>query len=431
MAGRTVKSTPKRIPPDYDGSTVKRGGNKLVVKIKTLTPLYTGGIDGTMDRIHETGILGSLRWWYEAIVRGLGGWACDPTTDGRCPDNEGNYCDVCAVFGATGLQRAFRMEGPVWWNEQRDRRLTIKVRGNRGWFLGRGFMGQADLKFIPLRLPEGWAREDLWQSLLLIWTLIARWGGLGPKTQQGYGVVQADFNGKTLNVEQALQAFERLKKRSDRREVVHNDNRPSLDGFFLTKARFDLGKHDAKEWLLNQIQKPTLGRTKQEFEEESRWYLEPSNGRNPVLPQAPVVRYYLRGLIKQTKHNSQWVFSHNDRHLLMGEQGRKSLIHVSHAYPVENNLWEFRIWGWIPEQLPDSANRSTVLQHLRRWLGVSQERIWHKAQTNNETLWHRLQMQNVQVCWFTKGSEKPDSYLRVLLNGCEYASSRGGSGSEG
>ena len=40
----------------------------LTVKIRTLTPLWTGGLDGTMDRIHETGIIGSLRWWYEAIV---------------------------------------------------------------------------------------------------------------------------------------------------------------------------------------------------------------------------------------------------------------------------------------------------------------------------------------------------------------------------
>jgi CRISPR-associated protein Cmr1 len=42
--------------------------------LTTLTPLWSGGVaKGEMDRIHETGILGSLRWWYEAIVRGLGG----------------------------------------------------------------------------------------------------------------------------------------------------------------------------------------------------------------------------------------------------------------------------------------------------------------------------------------------------------------------
>ena len=52
--------------------------NTLSIRVHTLTPLWTGGVDGTMDRIHETGILGSLRWWYESIVRGLGGSACNP-----------------------------------------------------------------------------------------------------------------------------------------------------------------------------------------------------------------------------------------------------------------------------------------------------------------------------------------------------------------
>ena len=47
-------------------------------KLTTLTPLWTGGVSGRCDRLHETGIIGSLRWWYEAVVRGLGGEACDP-----------------------------------------------------------------------------------------------------------------------------------------------------------------------------------------------------------------------------------------------------------------------------------------------------------------------------------------------------------------
>lgn len=79
------------------------------VEVKTLTPLWTSGVDGTMDRVHETGILGSLRWWYEAIVRGLDGSACDPR-EHSCPDKDGRYCDVCAVFGATGLKRSWRVQ---------------------------------------------------------------------------------------------------------------------------------------------------------------------------------------------------------------------------------------------------------------------------------------------------------------------------------
>jgi len=56
----------------------------ITFNVKTLTPLWTGGSDGKMDRVHETGIIGSIRWWYEVIARGLGYYVCDPTSDNRC-----------------------------------------------------------------------------------------------------------------------------------------------------------------------------------------------------------------------------------------------------------------------------------------------------------------------------------------------------------
>ncbi|MCD5415521.1 type III-B CRISPR module RAMP protein Cmr1, partial [Candidatus Bipolaricaulota bacterium] len=36
----------------------------LTITLKTITPLWTGGVDGTCNRLHATGIIGSLRWWY-------------------------------------------------------------------------------------------------------------------------------------------------------------------------------------------------------------------------------------------------------------------------------------------------------------------------------------------------------------------------------
>jgi len=61
---------------------VKEGGmEEYTVKIKALTPLWTGDAERKSNKIRETGIIGSLRWWYEALIRGLGGNACDPTND--------------------------------------------------------------------------------------------------------------------------------------------------------------------------------------------------------------------------------------------------------------------------------------------------------------------------------------------------------------
>ena len=37
-------------------------------KLRTLTPLWTGGVDQKPDRLHETRLMGSLRWWFEVFV---------------------------------------------------------------------------------------------------------------------------------------------------------------------------------------------------------------------------------------------------------------------------------------------------------------------------------------------------------------------------
>jgi len=88
----------------------------MEITLKTLTPLWTGGIDQTSDRLHETGLIGSLRWWYEALVRGLGGYACDPTSNDCCKYDpkkidppEKQLCAACYLFGCTGWARKFRL----------------------------------------------------------------------------------------------------------------------------------------------------------------------------------------------------------------------------------------------------------------------------------------------------------------------------------
>jgi len=43
--------------------------------LKALTPIWSGGIEGKSDRLVPTGLVGSIRWWFEVLVRGLGGAA--------------------------------------------------------------------------------------------------------------------------------------------------------------------------------------------------------------------------------------------------------------------------------------------------------------------------------------------------------------------
>lgn len=163
-----------------------------------------------MDRIHETGILGSLRWWYEAIVRGLGGTACDPSKHicnfddekyrkSRAPDEkqrlrDAGLCDVCQVFGATGWQRRFRLEillpqGEIDVTEgmfPSGRIHPTKRQGEyraSGWLLHGGYHGELILRFIG-------DEHILCCEILPMLQLIEKRGALGAKTSLGYGVFQ-------------------------------------------------------------------------------------------------------------------------------------------------------------------------------------------------------------------------------------------------
>jgi CRISPR-associated protein Cmr1 len=156
---------------------------EMKITLKTLTPLWTGGIDQTTDRLHETGLIGSLRWWYEALVRGLGGYACDPTSEDRCPDKDGRHCVACELFGCTGWARKFR----------------LRVLDVQGQVIQDALAANqiVQLQFLELRELSD---EERW---LLAKTLeiAAKYGALGGKITlkpqkgkigQDYGIVQID-----------------------------------------------------------------------------------------------------------------------------------------------------------------------------------------------------------------------------------------------
>ena len=94
----------------------------MLIRIRTLTPIWTGDINGKCTKLRETSIIGSLRWWFEAIVRGLGGYACDSVGEltKKCELDYKKYkagkdpkeliCPVCYIFGTTNWARRFRLE---------------------------------------------------------------------------------------------------------------------------------------------------------------------------------------------------------------------------------------------------------------------------------------------------------------------------------
>lgn len=191
----------------------------LTITLRTLTPLWTGGADGTSDRLHATGIIGSLRWWYEAIVRGLGGYVSDPTAEnpearsefdtkayeeakraGKSDDDalcEGlkTVCPVSYLFGATGWARLFQLRVSDVPTTPLHFRTTVKM--NQNW-LRRVFGGESQ-DISRLTVPYGALQCQLVErghdadyardQLGLVLHFVADYGGLGAKLQHGFGQI--------------------------------------------------------------------------------------------------------------------------------------------------------------------------------------------------------------------------------------------------
>lgn len=206
---------------------------QVTVQMRTLTPLWTGGAAGTMNRVRETGIIGSLRWWYEAIVRGLGGWACDPTAEqegARCQFDGDAYgealraggeptealaaglksvCPVCFLFGCGGWRRSFQLDIP-------DLPLvplhfrTLGRAPQMEW-LGRVFNGQKIVPATPgqlkvridhLKVAYGAKQQPIKlvlrgddaayvrSQLVGLLAFVSAYGALGSRAQHGFGQVE-------------------------------------------------------------------------------------------------------------------------------------------------------------------------------------------------------------------------------------------------
>lgn len=199
----------------------------LTIKLKTLTPLWTGGVDQTCDRLHETGLIGSLRWWYEALVRGLGGPACDPTDDDRCSADDGKRCVACDLFGCTGWGRKFRFQ---ILDGNQNIRETALLNANE----------DVTLRFIELRPLNA---EQRWLLAKTV-EIAAKHGALGgktplkpqkrPKVGDDYGIVQVrESQGAPKVPKPDIEKYLRL---GDWRDVQTKE--PDLRWFFFVQGAF-------------------------------------------------------------------------------------------------------------------------------------------------------------------------------------------------
>ena len=411
---------------------------KLEVTIKTLTPLWTGDVDRKCSRIKETGIIGSLRWWYEALVRGLGGYACDPTSDDksyvhkRCPKEHGGnkkYCTACLVFGATGIRRLFRLYvsggKPLF-----DGAIQIIPKGRRGgWFLGGGLVGNINLNIIPFS-------NDFDRSLIIVPLLIAsNWGAIGARAQHGYGVVEileghqeVDFSRFNGSIKKITNQKRLLKLEVDIRRNS-SEELPNIQEMFFAKVVFKV----KDEWW-----KDVNGIAPRSHEDYHGHIYNPKMldwVKSDSLPISPAIKNWIRyGNVITIKRGkkiqvspfkeisnieiSKWIFGTSN------SIKTASKINISCAYPIGDNLWEFRIWGWIPKDgIPARFDRDSFLDNLKQALeGSGSVTVPWNELLGDQTEKHKLKV------WrefdSSRDTVKPnesniDNYLQSLLRGEE------------
>lgn len=357
---------------------------KLELSFRTLTPLWTGDIGGNSSHIRETSLIGSLRWWYEGIIRGMGGSVCDPLPEGHCefkqekPEPpEQQLCPACLLFGCTGWQRRFRLEVtglepiPLFFIASNS---VYQASGNWLWRMfgadeaggkkqGRGpstkftFGVQAlwgtktKLRIIPLKAFQGSISAQL--SYLL--NIISEWGALGAKTQNGFG--QVFVSG--LNENLVTNGCQELKVVAANRQVNHNKNNISQNQL---KNYFDLGRFFSRIYEIG-LDNPyrTTGKligdpcsfNYQDFFIPCAFDIRyKSRSRNPFTGQGE--DFGMRPWFKNKKqYNSKAIDTLFGKSEARTDEDRSGgRIGVSHLYRKQGDgSFYVKIWGHVPNDL--------------------------------------------------------------------------------
>lgn len=316
----------------------------MEVRIQTLTPLWTGGVQaGKVDRIHETGILGSMRWWYEAIVRGLGGDVCDPSQAGCAFDEEkdnAGLCDVCQVFGATGWKRRFRLiilETDISPDERVKNVYIKKGQRTSAWYFPKEPNDKPRSGKLTIQV-QSLASDFSPEVITGLIQFMADWAGIGARAQMGFGVIKL--------VQDRIDPQPFYDWLVQARGSHMDTNLPSLQNIFLARIS---------------------PKDRSTFEKNETFNL----------------KYDLRRL-----------FAHDMRlrHFVMGtgttRDGRMAAkVKMSRPY---NGGTEMRVWGWIPKELQSDENfknQNAVVQDLHRHLNNKYTvQVWREMNSARDTV---------------------------------------------
>lgn len=304
------------------------------VQIKTLTPLWTGDANRNCETLKETGIIGSLRWWYEVIVRGLGGYACDPTSSGKCElsgkektDKERveKLCPVCYLFGCGGWKRRFRLEAA---NEEQIpfqlATLSKKGRANYDWIskiFEKSLNSNQPYGEVKLNFKQ-FKNDEVRKQIEALISIMAHVGAIGAKTQFGFG--QFDWENK-MGLKESLIRIQEFLDANIFKECVNNPKWYSLNNFWFYELT---PKKGIKKFQNNNIN-----------------FIGSEELNELILPVSFDIRYKIPGKGfngLREYYNENWEENTNT---IFGTTKLGSKVFVSHIFRKKED-YTIRIWGF-------------------------------------------------------------------------------------
>jgi len=227
----------------------------LVFHLRAATEIWTGGADQKNDKLQPTGLLGSLRWWVEAVARGLGDKACDPTCESMRCKGYTEACYTCRLFGLAGgaggnphaAQFAFRISDRNPRSEARWMPRTEKITAGTEFYMS---------FFAPCRREPGLDNGQRW-LLAKTMEIICKYGAMGGRTTKkpanydGHRRQHVDYGIlNLLGMEPADSLDEGYKPTIPRIA----DAAPNLNNFFFVEHAFEiLRAHDNTKPTFNAL----------------------------------------------------------------------------------------------------------------------------------------------------------------------------------
>lgn len=200
--------------------------NQIVLKLKTLTPLYTGGIGQQGDQIHPSNLLGGIRHFSCLVARFLGEKDFEKKVWGTAEESEPKAKQIALKWEWDTLELNNIKLTNVIEIPYVDKNNKYK---KSQWRFNSAFEGNLTLH-ISKRDKD--IKEKFWNILLISIAIQIRYAMFGSKDQFGLGVLGL------VNPE----IFEKLfpKLNADDFKNITNNNDISFSNCFLVRAKFSV-----------------------------------------------------------------------------------------------------------------------------------------------------------------------------------------------